>query len=56
MKSSIFTFIKSYTPSVDRDPKEDYLTQIFSWMLNNIKELDKKYCRYLLDKIGKSII
>lgn len=56
MKSSIFTFIKSYTPSVDRDPKEDYLTQIFSWMLNNIKELDKKYCRYLLDKIGKSNI
>lgn len=33
MNESIFSFIKSYTPSIDRDPKEDYLTQIFSWIL-----------------------
>ncbi len=55
MNESIFSFIKSYTPSVDRDPKEDYLTQIFSWILNNIKDIDEKYCTYLLRKIKTEV-
>lgn len=51
MSESIFSFIKSYTPSIDRDPKEDYLTQIFSWILKNIKSIDKKYIAYLIERL-----
>jgi hypothetical protein len=54
MNDTIFDFLRSYTPSAGRDPKEDYLTQLFAWLLINVKGLDLKYCEYLLKKTANS--
>ena len=54
MNDTIFDFLRSYVPSDKRDPKEDYLTQLFAWLLINVKGLDLKYCEYLLKKIPNS--
>ncbi len=48
---SLFSFIKSYVPSTTRDPQEDYLTQLFAWLLVSIPELSTKYCQFLLTEI-----
>ncbi len=55
MNSSIFSFIKSYIPSTTKDPKEDYLTQILAWMLDNIDGLSAMYSKFILGKIDKSL-
>ena len=52
MNDTIFDFLRSYVPSDKRDPKEDYLTQLFAWLLMNVDGLDLKYCEYLLEKIS----
>ena len=54
MNDTIFDFLRSYVPSDKRDPKEDYLTQLFAWLLIKVKGLDLKYCEYLLKKIPNS--
>ena len=54
MNDTIFDFLRSYVPSAGRDPKEDYLTQLFAWLLINVKGLDLKYCEYLLNKTANS--
>lgn len=54
MNTTIFDFLRSYVPSDKRDPKEDYLTQLFAWLLINVDGLDLKYCKYLLAKIPNS--
>jgi len=54
MNDTIFDFLRSYVPSAGRDPKEDYLTQLFAWLLINVKGLDLKYCEYLLKKTSNS--
>ena len=51
MNDTIFDFLRSYVPSDKRDPKEDYLTQLFAWLLMNVDGLNLKYCKYLLEKI-----
>ncbi|NLN84340.1 MAG: PD-(D/E)XK nuclease family protein [Firmicutes bacterium] len=56
MDKSMFSFIKSYIPTKDMDPKEDFLTQLFAWMLINIDGLIFDYCRFLLEKINGSPI
>lgn len=48
---SLFSFIKSYIPSLTRDPQEDYLTQLFAWMLAHIPELGTRYCHFLMKKV-----
>lgn len=50
MNSSIFSFIKSYIPTDKKNPQEDYLTQLFAWMLQNIDGLGEDYCKFLLSK------
>lgn len=47
MSESIFTKLKSYTPTVGRDSKEDYLTELFSYMLNNVEGLKEAYVYFL---------
>ena len=54
MNDTIFDFLRSYVPSAGRDPKEDYLTQLFAWLLLNVKGLDLKYCEYLLNNTANS--
>lgn len=55
-KHSLFGFLKAYTPSPGRDPKEDYLTQLFAWCLMKLPELRKAYCQYLLIKLPEAEI
>lgn len=54
MNDTIFDFLRSYVPSAGRDPKEDYLTQLFAWLLIKVNGLDLKYCEYLLKKTANS--
>lgn len=54
MNDSIFSFIKSYIPTDKRNAQEDYLTQMFAWMLNNIHPFADNYIS-LLCKKGSSI-
>jgi len=56
MNDTIFDFLRSYVPSAGRDPKEDYLTQLFAWLLMNVNGLDLKYCEYLLKKTSNSTL
>lgn len=48
---SLFSFIKSYIPSSTRDPQEDYLTQLFAYMLSIVPDLGTMYCQFLLEKV-----
>lgn len=52
----MFSFIKSYIPTKNKDPKEDFLTQLLAWMLINIDGLNCEYCRFLLDKASSKSI
>lgn len=45
---SVFSYVKSYIPTSQRNPQEDYLTQIFAWMLNNVDGLLIEYCKFLV--------
>lgn len=49
--NNIFNSLNSYIPSVGRNPQEDYLTQLFAWMLDNVPKLGAKFCQFLLDKL-----
>ena len=51
MSESIFTKLKSYTPRVGRDAKEDYLTELFSYMLDNVEGLKEEYVNFLHSKL-----
>ena len=53
MKNSLFNYVKSYIPTVDRNPREDYLTQVFSYVLSNTSTAPA-FCDFLLNKM-KSI-
>lgn len=49
---SLFGFLKSYIPSPGRDPKEDYLTQLFAWCLMKLPALRREYCQYLFSRLS----
>lgn len=53
MPTSLYSFIRSYTPRLKKDPKEDFLTQIFAWTLANIDRLAYEFCQYIITKIDK---
>lgn len=53
MKNSLFNYVKSYIPTFDRNPREDYLTQVFSYVLSNTSTAPA-FCDFLLNKM-KSI-
>lgn len=50
MNNSLFTKIKSYTPTVKKDSKEDYLTELFTFILNEVDGLANAYCKFLVSK------
>ena len=52
---SLFGYLKNYVPSEGRDPKEDYLTQMFAWILSNVEGADKIYVKNLCDKLDLNI-
>lgn len=49
---SIYSFIKSYIPNSNRDPKEDFLTQILAWTLMNVPKFRQEYIRFLVSQIN----
>ena len=50
MSLSIFSYLKSYILTEKRNPQEDYLTQLFAWILENIPGTATSYVRFLCDK------
>ena len=56
MSESIFSYLKSYTPSVGRDPKEDYLKQLFAWILEFIPGMGKVDLEYICSKNANIVI
>ncbi len=50
MKQSIFSFLTSYVPTDKRESREDYLTQMFAWMLINIDGYVREYAEFLCGK------
>ena len=51
MSDSIFKSLVSYIPSDKRNPREDYLTQMFAWLLNNIPDYAVEYIRFLSSRM-----
>lgn len=50
MKESLFSYLVSYVPTDKRESKEDFLTQIFAWLLTNVKGIADIYVKYLCKK------
>lgn len=47
MEKSIFSYLISYVPTNKRESKEDYLTQMFAWLLSNIEGFADSYIEFL---------
>ncbi len=52
---SIYSFIKSYIPNANRDPKEDYLTQILAWTLMNITGFRQEFISFLIQHLDNPL-
>ena len=50
MKESLFSYLVSYVPTDKRESKEDYLTQMFAWILINVEDAVNIYVQYLCQK------
>ena len=50
MKQSLFSFLTSYVPTEKRESREDYLTQMFAWILINVEGYVNEYAKFLCDK------
>lgn len=50
MKESLFSYLVSYVPTDKRESKEDYLTQMFAWILKNVEGTADFYVEYLCKK------
>jgi len=55
MSKSIFSYLVSYVPTDKRESREDYLTQMFAWILENIEGVSACYVQFLCAKIGISL-
>ena len=50
MKQSLFSYLTSYVPTDKREAKEDYLTQMFAWILENVNGFAWQYVKFLSEK------
>ena len=50
MEKSIFSYLISYVPTDKRESKEDYLTQMFAWILTNVTGFADAYIEFLASK------
>lgn len=50
MKESIFSYLVSYVPTDKRESKEDYLTQMFAWILKNVEGVAEEYISFLCEQ------
>ncbi|MCA9605573.1 MAG: PD-(D/E)XK nuclease family protein [Myxococcales bacterium] len=49
---NLFLALRSYTPRPDRDPKEDFTTEAFRWLLASESELGATYAEHVLQRAG----
>lgn len=55
-KESIFTFIEKYKPLEGMDPQENFITQIFAWLLKNNEDFQYCFIKYLSEKYNNTEI
>ena len=48
---SLFSYLKKYTPTEKRNAREDYLTQLFAWILEEFSDVKKEYVKFLIEKL-----
>ena len=56
MNKSIFSSIISYTPTPYVDPRENFLTELFAWILNNVPGYAHEYISLINRLIGDQAI
>lgn len=54
MDNQIFQCLSKYSSSEKMSPKENFLTELFAWMLRNIKDLRSNYVAFLNDRLDAS--
>lgn len=47
---NLFLALQSYTPREGRDPKEDFITEAFAWILRQHADLAERFLRFVLDQ------
>lgn len=52
-KSNIFDALSKYSPLQKRNPQEDFLTELFAWLLNNVSGLKRSYIEFLKREYDK---
>lgn len=50
MMKSIFSYLISYVPTDKKESKEDYLTQMFAWILSNVEGMANSYVEFLCSR------
>ena len=48
----LFSALRSYAPLPGRDAREDYLTELFAWLLRNVPSLCNAYTAYLFKQLA----
>ena len=46
-KSNLFDALSKYAPLQKRNPQEDFLTELFAWLLKNVSGLKRSYIEFL---------
>lgn len=49
---NLFTALRSYTPTVGRDPREDFITEAFAWLLRRHTELADAVLTFIAQQPG----
>ena len=55
MNRSIFSSVISYTPTPYMNPQENFLTELFAWIINNVDGFGREYIKLLNDYIDVSL-
>ena len=48
-QESIFTALSSYSPQPSMNPRENFLTELLAWIINNVDAFGAKYVSFLMD-------
>lgn len=50
-RDNLFTALRSFRPSADRDPREDFITEAFAWLLRRHEGLAKALLTFFAEKV-----
>ena len=48
-QESIFSALSSYSPQPSMNPRENFLTELLAWIVNNVDAFGEKYVSFLLN-------